>query len=75
MKIQYKIVLAGILLGALSLTTRADDVIQITKQTTHLIPVSITGFTGEAESVLKFDLSVLGMEVQRAGGLHHQREG
>jgi TolB protein len=64
MKIQFKTVLVGILLAALSLMARAQDVIQITKQTTHLIPISITGFTGEAASVLRFDLSVLGMEVQ-----------
>src|SRR5271156_4612097 len=63
MKIQCKIVLAGIFLGALSFNAAADDVIQITRQTTHLIPISITGFTGETESVLKFDLSVLGMEI------------
>jgi TolB protein len=64
MKIQHTIVLAGILLGALSFEAKADDVIQITKETAHLIPVSINGFTGEVESVLKFDLSVLGVEVQ-----------
>jgi TolB protein len=64
MKMKFKTVLAGVLLAALSFETRADDVIQITKQTTHLIPVSITGFTGEAASVLRFDLSVLGIQVQ-----------
>jgi TolB protein len=63
MRIQCKTILAGILLGASSLHAAPDDVIQITRQTTHLIPISITGFTGETESVLKFDLSVLGMEV------------
>jgi TolB protein len=61
MKIRHEIILAGIL--ALTFQAGAQDVIQITKQTSHLIPVSITGFSGEAESVLKFDLSVLGLEV------------
>ena len=61
MKIRHEIILAGIL--ALTFQAGAQDVIQITKQTSHLIPVSITGFSGEAESVLKFDLSVLGIEV------------
>ena len=56
MKTQFKIILVGILLGTLSFGTKAQDVIPITKQTTHLIPVSITGFTGEVESVLVFDL-------------------
>jgi TolB protein len=64
MKIQYKIVLAGMILAALSLKAMADDVIQITKDTAHVIPVSITGFSGEVESVLAFDLSVLGIVVQ-----------
>jgi TolB protein len=64
MKIQFKIILAGIFLGMWSLNAMAQDhFIPITKDTTHLIPISITGFTGEAESVLKFDLSVLGMEI------------
>ena len=73
MKIRHEIVLAGIL--ALTFQAVAQDVIQITKQTTHLIPVSITGFTGEAESVLRFDLSVLGVEVSEPARLHHQRQG
>jgi TolB protein len=67
MKLAIKIVLAGVFLGALSLNAVADDVIQITRATTHLIPITITGFTGEVESVLKFDLSVLGMEITDAG--------
>jgi TolB protein len=65
MKIQFKLILAGILLSTLCRNAAADDVapIIITGRTTHLIPISITGFTGEAQSVLKFDLSVLGIEV------------
>ncbi len=64
MKTQFKTVLAAVFLWALTLNVVADGVIVITGETTHLIPVSITGFTGEAESVLKFDLSVLGMEIK-----------
>src|SRR5271157_1987138 len=64
MKIPFKIVLAAIFLWALTLNAVADGVIVITGETAHLIPVSITGFTGEAESVLKFDLSVLGVEIK-----------
>ncbi len=33
---------------------------------TRLIPISISGFTGEADSVLKFDLSVLGLQATTA---------
>jgi TolB protein len=62
MKMQFKLVVTGIVLAALSLNAQ-DHAIEIHKTTTHLIPISITGFTGEAESVLKFDLSVLGMEI------------
>jgi TolB protein len=64
MKIQFKTILAGIFLGALVLNAPAQGVIVINREATHLIPISITGFTGDAESVLKFDLSVLGLEVQ-----------
>jgi TolB protein len=64
MKTQFKTVLAAIFLWAPALNVAADGVIVITGETTHLIPISITGFTGEAESVLKFDLSVLGMEIK-----------
>jgi len=63
MKIYFKAVLAGIFLGVMSLNMPAQNVIQITKPTAHLIPISVTGFTGEAKSVLEFDLSVLGMEI------------
>jgi TolB protein len=63
MNMQRKIVLAGVLFGMLSLRAAADDVIQITKQTTHLIPIALAGFTGEVESVLKFDMAVLGVEI------------
>ena len=61
MKTQFKIILAGIFLGAMVLNTAAQDVITIIKDTKKLIPISITGFTKEAKSVLEFDLSVLGM--------------
>jgi TolB protein len=63
MKMHSKTVLTVILMGALSFKAGADGVIEIRKTTARLIPIAITGFTGEAESVLKFDLSVLGMEV------------
>ena len=36
--------------------------IEIRKPTTQLIPINISGFTGEADAVLRFDLSVLGLE-------------
>src|ERR1035441_8017737 len=64
MKIQFKIILAAIVLVALSLNAAAEDYIKIPKPVTHLIPISITGFTEEAKSVLEFDLSVLGIVVQ-----------
>jgi TolB protein len=67
MKIPFKIVLAVIFAGVLSLNAKADDIIRITGQTAHLIPITVTGFTGEVESVLKFDLSVLGMEITDSG--------
>jgi TolB protein len=59
-----KIALTVILAACAGLNTRAQDVIDVSKSAAHLIPVSITGFDGEALSVLKFDLAVLGIEVK-----------
>ena len=63
MNMNCKILLAAILIGASTVSAAPDDVIDIHKTTTSVVPVSINGFEGEAESVLKFDLSVLGMEI------------
>jgi TolB protein len=62
MKNSLKTILA--LLCSCALTGLAQDVIVIpkTNNLTEIIPISISGFTGEADSVLKFDLSVLAME-------------
>ena len=64
MKLPHTLIFTAILLAALPFQTKADGVIQITKDTSHLIPVSITGFSGEVASVLEFDLSVVGIEVR-----------
>jgi TolB protein len=63
MKINYIPLFATIMLGARFVTAAPDDVIDIRKPTTYVVPVSVSGFEGEADSVLKFDLSVLGMEI------------
>ena len=64
MKMNFKLLsLAAVLLGACSASAQSDDVIDIRKTNTYVVPISISGFAGEVESVLKFDLSVLGMEV------------
>ena len=46
-----------------ALSALADETLEIRKDAARLIRVSVAGFAGEAESVLKFDLSVLGMEI------------
>ena len=64
MKMNYKPLLIAVLLGACSVTAKADEPrIEIHKPTTYVVPISISGFEGEVDSVLKFDLSVLGMEI------------
>jgi TolB protein len=63
MKTQFKRILAAILLGACAMPAIADDVIKIVKPANQLIRVAVSGFSGEVESVLDFDLSVLGMEI------------
>jgi len=62
MKNYFKLVLTSMLLAAA--VVRGQDVIDIHRFATHVIPISITGFSGEADSVLRFDLSVLGIVVQ-----------
>ncbi len=65
MKINYQPILTAYLLAACLFTAKADSQIEIpiAKATTYVVPISISGFAGEVDSVLKFDLSVLGMEV------------
>ena len=63
MKIKYLLYFALVLIAALSIAAAPEDVIEIHKAATHLVPISITGFESDVESVLAFDLSVLGMEV------------
>jgi TolB protein len=46
-----------------SLPGFAQNPIVITKNPNYVVPVSISGFGAEADSVLKFDLYALGMEV------------
>jgi TolB protein len=63
MNMKYTPFFAALLIGATSLVAAPDDVITINKSTTHVVPVSISGFDGEAQSVLEFDLSALGMDI------------
>ena len=63
MKITYKPFLTTVLVCACAVTAKADEFLDIHKTNTYVVPISISGFEGEVESVLKFDLSVLGMEV------------
>ncbi len=56
--------LAAIFLVLSPLTSRAQDAtIVIRKDASKAVPVSVSGFTAEADSVLKFDLSTLGMAI------------
>src|SRR5580693_10183346 len=63
MKMNCRLFLAAMLLGACSVIAGPDDIIDIHKTNTYVVPISISGFEGEVQSVLAFDLSVLGMEV------------
>jgi TolB protein len=59
-----KVRVSTIIVTALcAFSAMADEILEIHKEAARLIRVSVTGFAGEAESVLKFDLSVLGMEI------------
>jgi TolB protein len=60
----YKPFLIAVVLGACSVPAKADEPpIEIHKPTAYVVPISIRDFEGEIDSVLKFDLSVLGMEI------------
>lgn len=54
----------ALLFACLTLTHAQDEVTTVTiqKNVTKVIPISISGFTGEAAAVVKFDLEVLGMQ-------------
>jgi len=39
------------------------QILDISKTNNYTVPVAVSGFEGEVDSVLKFDLSVLGMEI------------
>jgi len=64
MKMTNKLFLIAILLGAGAVSGNADEPpIEIHKPTAYVVPIAISDFQGEVDSVLKFDLSVLGMEI------------
>jgi TolB protein len=75
MNIKYLLCFASILTSVSSVTAAPDDVIEIHKAATHLVPISISGFDGEVASVLEFDLSVLGMEVTAPDKAEYQISG
>lgn len=64
MKLFSKLILSTIFCSVLVARGLAQTPIEITRPANHLIPVSITGFSGEVEDVLRYDLSVLGIVVQ-----------
>jgi TolB protein len=63
MRTKFNAVFAALLAALCPLSAPADELLDIHKEAARLIRVSVTGFTGEADSVLKYDLSVLGMEI------------
>ena len=62
MKKSPVIILAFLCSCALTGLAQTTLVFNRTNDQIRLIPISITGFSGEADSVLRFDLSVLGLE-------------
>lgn len=64
------VLLAGILLGGAKVSGQADQpmVIERTADQSEVIPINLSGFTGEALSTLKFDLEAVGFQVKGAEG-------
>ncbi len=63
MKTPFNRIFAAVVACACAFPALGEDVIKIVKPAKQLIRVAVTGFAGEVESVLDFDLSVLGMEI------------
>lgn len=55
--------------------TFAEDTIDITKGAEQAVPISISGFSGEADSVLKFDLFVSGFAIASPAEAQYQLSG
>lgn len=54
---------AALLLTAGVIIANAQQELEITKDARPLIPISISGYSGEVDSVLRFDLEVAGFEI------------
>lgn len=71
-----KIFLAGLLLAFWGGSLSAQPELNIDRSGgTHLIPVSLSGFTGEVESTLKFDLEVVGFKFVSAAEAQYNLTG
>lgn len=57
----FTIAIVTALLFGCALQSQAKIV--VTKEADYVVPVAVTGFSGEADSVLKFDLYVLGFDI------------
>jgi len=66
------IVAVAVLLFACPAVQAADDTISIDREAKKIIQVSLTGFSGEVEKVVRFDLEVLGMEISDPGKSDYQ---
>jgi TolB protein len=74
---KYFVLFLGVIACSIA-TLAADDTVEIDKGavgTEPPIPISISGFTGEAESVLKFDLYVTGFSFVGASEAQYQLSG
>ena len=66
MKIQTTAILIATLTFTVTHVALADDTIVITKTAGKAVPVAVSGFTVEVDSVLRFDLYISGMDIVNA---------
>ncbi|MGN6384656.1 MAG: hypothetical protein ACTHMT_00310 [Verrucomicrobiota bacterium] len=59
----FRITILFALLTFVGTETRAQDITVIKGTEVRIIPISLSGYSGEAEKVLKFDLEIAGFEV------------
>jgi TolB protein len=67
----------AVLLGIIgcAIASFADEEIDISKYAEQAVPISISGFSGEADSVLKFDLFVSGFSITGPSEAQYQVSG
>src|SRR5437868_6301437 len=69
------VVFVGMLTCSGAIFAAEEDTIEIYGMAGKAVPISVSGFSGEADSVLKFDLYVSGFSIVEPSGAQYQLSG